>query len=145
MTQAAGFKDQGTYTPDNLLAGEYPRVARLVSIAKGTDLTKGSVLGRITDNGKFKLSASDNKDGSENPDAILAENAPASDQDVQAVVYFSGEFNEHALTLGEGHTLESIRTDLRAKNIFLRKNQKACFYERCQGGWMIFFIFFILF
>ena len=125
MTRTEGFKDQGTYVPDNLIAGEYPRVARLVTIAEGADLRKGSVLGRVTADGKFKLSASDSKDGSEKPDAILAENAPASDQDVQAVVYFSGEFNEYALTLGEGHTLDTLRPLLRAKNIFLRKNQKA--------------------
>ena len=125
MTRTEGFKDQGTYVPNNLIAGEYPRVARLVTIAEGADLRKGSVLGRVTADGKFKLSASDSKDGSEKPDAILAENAPASDQDVQAVVYFSGEFNEYALTLGEGHTLDTLRPLLRAKNIFLRKNQKA--------------------
>ena len=125
VTQAAGFKDQGTYTPDNLLAGEYPRVARLVTIASGTDLAKGSVLGRITESGKFKLSATADKDGSEKPDAILAEAALAESQEIQAVVYFSGEFNEHALTLGKGYILESIRADLRAKNIFLRKNQPA--------------------
>ena len=33
MTKAEGFKDQGEYTPDNLLAGEYPRVERVVTIA----------------------------------------------------------------------------------------------------------------
>ena len=125
MTRAQGFEDQGVYTPDNLLAGEYPRVARLVTIAEGADLRKGSVLGRIAESGKFKLSAATDKDGSEKPDAILAEAALAESQEIQAVVYFSGEFNEHALALGKGHTLESIRADLRAKNIYLRKNQPA--------------------
>ena len=125
------FKNQETYTPDNLLSGEYPRVTRMVTLAKGTELKKGSVLGRITADGKFKLCSAktkddyDVKDGSEKPDAILAETALAASQDVQAVVYFSGEFNEHALTLGKGHTLESLRADLRVKNIFLRPNQKS--------------------
>ena len=124
MTKAEGFKDQGEYTPDNLLAGEYPRVERVVTIAAGADLAKGAVLGRITANGKFKLSASASLDGSQTPDAVLAEKANAADNDVQAVVYFSGEFNEHALTLGAGHTLDSVRIALRAKSVFLRKNQK---------------------
>ena len=123
--KAQGFKDQGSYRPDNLLAGEYPRVARLVTIAAGVDLAKGSVLGRIPESGKFKLSAAADKDGSEKPDAILAEAALAASQEMQAVVYFSGEFNENALILGKGHTLESLRADLRAKNIYLRKNQSA--------------------
>ncbi len=124
MTRAEGFKDQGEYTPDNLLAGEYPRVERVVTIAAGADLAKGAVLGRITANGKFKLSASASTDGSQTPDAILAERANAADNDVQAVVYFSGEFNENALVLGAGHTLDSVRIALRAKNVYLRRNQK---------------------
>lgn len=124
MTRAEGFKDQGEYTPDNLLAGEYPRVERVVTIAAGADLAKGAVLGRVTANGKFKLSASTSTDGSQTPDAVLAEKANAAGGDVQAVVYFSGEFNENALVLGAGHTLDSVRIALRAKNVYLRRNQK---------------------
>ena len=124
MTRAEGFTNQGDYTPDNLLAGEYPRIERLVTIAAGADLTKGAVLGRITASGKFKLSASASSDGSQTPDAILAEKASAAGADVQAVVYFSGEFNENALTLGAGHTLDAVRLTLKAKSIYLRANQK---------------------
>ncbi|QQR68853.1 MAG: head decoration protein [Alphaproteobacteria bacterium] len=124
MTRAEGFTNQGDYTPDNLLAGEYPRIERLVTIAAGADLAKGAVLGRITASGKFKLSASASSDGSQTPDAILAEKASAAGADVQAVVYFSGEFNENALTLGAGHTLDAVRLTLKAKSIYLRANQK---------------------
>jgi len=125
MTHAEGLKDQGSYKPCSLVAGEYPRIERIVTIAAGADLTKGAVLGRITASGKFALSASASSDGTELPDAILAEDVFASGNDVQAVVYFSGEFNEHALELGAGHTLDSIRIPLRAKSIFLAKNQSA--------------------
>lgn len=124
MTRAEGFTNQGDYTPDNLLAGEYPRIERLVTIAAGADLAKGAVLGRITASGKFKLSASASSDGSQTPDAILAEKASAAGADVQAVVYFSGEFNENALVLGVGHTLDTVRLPLKAKSIYLRANQK---------------------
>ncbi len=124
MTRAEGFTNQGDYTPDNLLAGEYPRLERLVTIAAGADLAKGAVLGRITASGKFKLCASASSDGSQTPDAILAEKASAAGADVQAVVYFSGEFNENALTLGAGHTLDAVRLTLKAKSIYLRANQK---------------------
>lgn len=123
MTHASGLTDQGEYKPCNLIAGEYPRIERIITIASGSALTKGSVLGRVTASGKFSLSASDAGDGSETPDAILAEDVDASAEDKQAVVYFSGEFNETALTLGNGHTLESIRAGLRSKSLFLRKNQ----------------------
>ena len=123
MTHASGFTDQGEYKPCNLIAGEYPRIERIITIASGSALTKGSVLGRVTASGKFILSESDTTDGSETPDAILAEDVDTSAEDKQAVVYFSGEFNENALTLGTGHTLESIRAGLRSKSIFLRSNQ----------------------
>ena len=123
MTHASGLTDQGEYKPCNLIAGEYPRIERIITIASGSALTKGSILGRVTASGKFSLSASDASDGSETPDAILAEDVGASAEDKQAVVYFSGEFNETALTLGNGHTLESIRAGLRSKSIFLRSNQ----------------------
>lgn len=123
MTHASGFTDQGEYKPCNLIAGEYPRIERIITIASGSALTKGSVLGRVTASGKFILSESDATDGSETPDAILAEDVDASEEDKQAVVYFSGEFNENALTLGGSFTLDDIRAGLRSKSIFLRKNQ----------------------
>ena len=122
---AEGFTNQGSYTPDNLIAGEYPRVARVVTIASGANLAQGALLGKITASGKFKLSASAATDGSEVPDAILAEAANAAAAEVQAVVYFSGEFNESALSLGAGHTLASVKAGLRDRNIYLRTNQPA--------------------
>lgn len=121
----SGFTDQGSTTPDNLIAGDYPRTERVVTIASGANLTKGAVLGKITASGKYKLSASAASDGSEAPDAVLAETANAASADVQAVVYFSGEFNELALSLGAGHTVASIKAGLRDKNIYLRTNQPA--------------------
>lgn len=67
----------------------------------------------ITASGKFVLSAAAASDGSETPDAILAETVDASAEDKQAVVYFSGEFNENALTLGTGQPTLQDRRDLR--------------------------------
>jgi hypothetical protein len=125
MTRTSGFNDQGEYVPCNLLAGEFPRVERLVTIISGQTLTKGSVLGKITASGKFTLSLTASNDGSEIPDAVLAEDIDASAGDAQAVVYFSGEFNTKGLVLGTGHTIESISTPLRSKNISLRQNLSA--------------------
>ena len=73
MTHASGFTNQGEYKPCNLLAGEYPHIERIITIASGSNLTKGAVLGRITASGKFVLSAAGASDGSETPDAILGE------------------------------------------------------------------------
>ena len=120
---AEGFTDQGVYTPDNLIAGEFPRICRIVTVTGGAVLPQGAVLGRITANGFYQLSDAGNNDGSEVPDAILAEPVDATASDVQAHVYFAGEFNARALTLGAGHTLENVATEFRQRSLFLRNNQ----------------------
>ena len=122
---ASGFTSQGQYFPENLIAGEFPRITRKVTVAAGANLVAGAVLGKITASGKYNLSASGAGDGSQTPEAILAEDASAAAADVQAVAIFTGEINELALTLGAGHTLASIRDGLRNKSIFLTKNQGA--------------------
>lgn len=122
---ASGFTSQGSYSPDNLIAGEFPRVARKITVATGANLVAGAVLGKITASGKYILSASAAVDGSQTPDTILAEDAAAASADVEAIAYFSGEFNELALTYGAGHTASSVRDTLRDKSILLTKNQGA--------------------
>ena len=119
---AQGFKDQGKTTADNLLAGEFPRVATLVTISGG-DYKRGMILGKITTSKKYIACASAASDGSEKASAILAETVDASSEDKQAVVYFTGEFNSAALTAGTGNTVAGLEDDLRAKSIFLKTNQ----------------------
>jgi len=117
MTQASFSSSQ--YQPDQLLAGETPPVSRKVTILDGQDLTRGAVLGKITASGKYILSLSAAGDGSEVPDAILAEDATADGADAEAMAYFRADVNENSLTIGTGHTAASIREGLRAKGIFL--------------------------
>lgn len=120
---ASGFTNQGEFKPDNLIAGDFPRVSRMVTIIGQTSLVPGTVLGRISADSNYQLSEAEAEDGSEIPDGILAEVADLSEGDVQARVYLAGEFNEQALTLGTGHTLDSVRHAFRTRSIFLRNNQ----------------------
>lgn len=121
---AGGFTSQDTFTPDRLFAGDMPRETVKVTLNAGT-LTRGTVLGRITVGGAYLQSLSAAVDGSEVPDAILAEDADASGSAVDALVYRAGEFNEDALTIGAAHTADSIRQGLRERGIFLKKTQPA--------------------
>ena len=121
MPTASGFSNQDSYVPDRLFAGDFHRETTKVTIASSVALTRGAVLGRVTADGKYLLSASGAVDGSEVPDAILADDADASGGDVEAIVYRSGEFNEDRVTLGTGHTVASIRQGLRERSIFLKK------------------------
>lgn len=117
---AAGFTDQGNLTPDNLLAGDYPRATKVVTLTGGA-YTRGTVLGRITASDKYNKSLSAAGDGSQVPKAILAADTDASGGDVLGPIYFTGEFNEDALVLGAGHSVASIRDGLRQIGIFLKK------------------------
>ena len=120
---ASGITHQGEFKPDNLIAGDFPQVSRIVTVTGNTSLMPGAVLGRINADDHYQLSKADSTDGSEIPDGILAEVAELNQGDVEALVYLSGEFNELALILGAGHTLDSVRQAFRTRSVFLRNNQ----------------------
>lgn len=113
-----------TFTPDNLVAGDYPIVTDTVTIAAGQNLTRGAVLARITVGGKYVIvdSTVDPADGSEAPVCILAEDCDATDADVANVpVYLSGEFAEASLTFGGTDDADDHREALRDLNIYIKK------------------------
>jgi hypothetical protein len=75
--------------------------------------------------GKYLLSASAAVDGSQEPDAILAEDCDASLADGEALVYTRGDFAESALVFGVGQTAATVRETLRKKGINLVAIQPA--------------------
>lgn len=121
------FATEGTYSPDNLLAdAPVKHWLEDVTIVSGAGvLARGTVLGKITTGGKYQTSASAAGDGSETPRAILAKDVDATSGDVVAPVYIAGGFNQRALTIGTGHTADSIREGLRSFNIYISKTVSA--------------------
>ena len=119
---ASGVTTQGVFTPENLIAGEFPRIMRIATISGGQALLQGAVLGQITATGAYVLSTTTATDGSEVPVAILAQPIDAT-SDVEGHLFLSGEFNAHALTLGSGHTLASVTESFRTRSLFIRTNQ----------------------
>lgn len=114
----AQFSTEGVHTPDALIAGNHHLlVGRKVTILSGQNRKRGDVLGKITTGGKYVLSLSASADGSQTPDAILAEDVDATAGDKQGMVYVRGDFNAAALTLGTAHTVASITEGLRVKGI----------------------------
>lgn len=111
-----------TFTPDKLLAGDYPVVTDVVTILSGENLARGTCLGKITASGKHVIvNTAGTDDGRRAPVAILAEDCDASGGDKQAVVYLSGAFNEGAVTFGGTDTAATHRVALRDLNIYLKK------------------------
>lgn len=111
-----------TYTPDKLLAGDYPVVTDIVTILSGQNLARGACLGKITSGGKHVIvDSAGTDDGRRAPVAILAEACDASGGDKQAEVYLSGAFNESAVVFGGTDTAATHRVALRDLNIYLKK------------------------
>lgn len=121
MNDYAKFEDQGNTSADKLLAGNFPRVVKQVTVIGG-NYAKGTVLGKITTSGKYTIVTSAATDGSKVPEAILAEDVNAS-TDAEAIVYLTGEFNQSALAVGAGLTVVGIINDCRNKSLFFKTNQ----------------------
>lgn len=114
--QPSGATSQGTYTPDNLIAGHFPIATKQVTIKSGNNLVRGTVLeeGTAGDAGKFFAVTT-----AGNAKYILAEDVDATSADKVSVAYMSGQFNSRRVTLGTGPTLAAVTTALEAKNIYL--------------------------
>lgn len=110
-----------TFTPDNLIAQGNPgTVDEPITLESGQNLTRGTLLGKITASGKYKISATGAGDGSETPSAILTSDTDASAGDKKTSAYVAGVFNQNALTFGSGHTASSVKDGLRDLGIFLK-------------------------
>ncbi len=115
-----------TFTPDNLLASDYPAVTDVVTVLEGEVLARGTCLGKVTASGKHVIvDSAGTDDGRRTPVAILAEAADATDGDVQALVYLSGAFNEDQVVFGGTDVIATHRAALRDLNIYLKKPVSA--------------------
>lgn len=109
--------------PDTLIAANaWLLVDRLVTVQQGQRLPRGAVLGRVTASDKYVLSAVESDDGSEVPDLVLAQDVDTTEGDKPALAYARGDFDSRALTLGAGHTIDSITEGLRVKGITLMRS-----------------------
>lgn len=84
--------------PDLLASDTYGPVRITQTIGTAADLVAGTILGRITSTGKFVAYATGNSDGSQNPVAVLLEDADAASADVLAVCGFAGVYVEANMT-----------------------------------------------
>ena len=110
-----------TYVPSNLIAGETSLVSDSVTLASGENIKRGSVLGKVTADGKFKLAVDASTDGSKEPVAIAIEDVDATAGDVTNVgVYIKGEFNQRALIFGAGVTVDNSKDKLRDVGIYIK-------------------------
>jgi len=116
----------GTFTPDNLLAGDFPRVTAWLTIPSGSSLKRGTV---ITAAGVAMPTYEEPDSGDPEPDepyGVLAEDANASAAAVQAPVFLTGEFSVNHLILAGGDPVsDADRANLRKLSIFAKDTVPA--------------------
>jgi len=123
---------QNTYTQDFdglILRKDNSFFTDRAVVPQGNVLSRGSLLGRITVDGKVILSLAAAADGSETPYAVLANDvdtsASGTNADTEVVIYLTGSFVEEEVTFGTGHTQASTKDGLRNLQIFIRKYSGA--------------------
>ena len=107
---------------DNLFVtgSGYPIVTDSLTIASGSNLVRGTVLGVITTGGKAAKVDSTKSDGSQTAYAILAQDTDATSADVVAPVYLTGEYNGNALVFGGTDVVATHKSALRKIGIFIK-------------------------
>lgn len=123
---SATFESAGELEHPNLLAGEFPRVTRKVTILEDgdadlTDYTPGLVLGRVTASGSYVPVDDSLANGAEDPRAVLAHKVDPTGGDVEAIVYLTGDFNRDELKFGGDDTAADHEDALRDLSIFIHK------------------------
>lgn len=120
------FEQAGELNHDMLFAGPAETLSvRNVMVEEGQTLPRGAVLGRVAASGHYRLCAALDgnnqpiEDGSQTPDVILALPVDATSTAKEALAFVRGDFAVQALTLGLGHTAESIADPLRDRGIIL--------------------------
>ncbi|MEV5033674.1 head decoration protein [Sphingobium sp. LMC3-1-1.1] len=116
-------KPDGTVDGTGVIGQAYNGSINFTLADGATDFVAGDLIPVVVDyatgSGKYKLSLAAAVDGSEVPDLILSYDVDATDGDVEAIAYETGNFASTALTLGTGHTIASIRAGLREKGIII--------------------------
>lgn len=108
-----------TYIPDQLIAGQFPRVTGVGTLGAGT-LSRGTVLGQVTATGNYIACVKTAADGSQTPACVLLDYADASGGPVTIGFYETGEFNGNSLIIDPSWTLAQMSAALRPLSIFVK-------------------------
>ncbi|QZN97350.1 head decoration protein [Symbiopectobacterium purcellii] len=112
------------FVPDQLIAGPLQLITDTVTVTGGA-FKRGTVLGMVTESGKYTACVKTATDGSETPVAILVDNVDASTTDQAGGVYLMGEFNQNRIITDDSWTLASMKSALRPLAIFLKDSIQA--------------------
>ena len=90
----------GKFTPDGLIAGDFPLEAQEITIVGPADFKRGDVIG-IDGDGAYALADSTATNGLQNPIGIICDNViVGTGESKVATMYVKGEFNRRFLQFG---------------------------------------------
>lgn len=106
----ASFSSEGTYSYDELVAGETISVSGVVAAGQGV-LLRGQIVGQNGTSGKWTRT--------DTPGGILAHDVDTT-ADVQTVIYTQGKFKDNAVIVtGTGLTIAQARAALKDTGVYL--------------------------
>lgn len=108
---------------ENFIAGDFPIVTDRQTLSGGALVAKHTALGKVTASGEVKLLDSAATDGSQNPYAILIDEADAREGAVHVDVYLTGCFNQGKVVFKTGESADQYKDAFRRLGIFLKKAQ----------------------
>jgi len=116
--------DSSSLDRDRLLAGNTQLIiADKVTILSGNNVTRGHALGRLGsggNSGKYAISTSSISDtAARTIVAVAAEGCNASSGDAECMVYHAGQFDQHRITFGTGHTIANQRLNMIGRGLRL--------------------------
>jgi hypothetical protein len=108
------------FDPNALLVSSEHLFGEVVTLNAGT-YASGQALGRITTGGAYITSLAAAVDGSQAIAAVLpARDAPlVLGAPTSVFVFYTGNFNQHLMAFGAGHTAASVRQACSARGIFI--------------------------
>lgn len=106
---------------DKLIAdAKHPLDVKNVTVSAGEGIKRGTVLSFVEASGKYGVFGSDSVSAGK-ANCIVANDVPASSEDVTVTVYVSGSFRAESLIVAKTATLDSKAVeDLRTKGIFIQ-------------------------
>jgi hypothetical protein len=112
----------GNYTPDDLIAGDFPIVKEVIVVPSGT---AAFARGTILDADGVPIRYAEDADGvpvkgAADADCVALEAVDASQADAPCIVALTGQFNQNKIA-APGVPVDALKTALRAKSIFLEK------------------------
>jgi hypothetical protein len=109
-----------TFTPDNLIAGDEPKLVRAAAeVALGQTWSRGELVGKLKVTGKWQIVDLDGIAGFSDV-GIASEAIDTTAGEANTFVFVEGEFNKNAIFVSYGEDADDWIDELAGHSIYLR-------------------------